>query len=229
MNGVTLEQLQAVLADQLLHAAVVSGHIQIEVAVEHWSSVAMVLRDQPEFDYAAFIDLSGVDYLQYGLTEWQTEHATQEGFDRAVDEHCQRRVLAWDKPRFAVVVQLLSITHGSRLQMKVFLPDPEWLRLPSLTKVWDGANWFEREAYDLFGIEFEGHPDMRRILTDYGFQGHPFRKDFPLVGEVEMRYDADEAKCVYEPVSIQHRVTVPKVFRHDHRYIPDANEGAMDD
>ena len=224
MSQVALDRLCSVLSAQLQQAHLVSGQAQIEVSVDDWPSVALALRDHPELDYGMFIDLCGVDYLQYGLMEWQTERATQEGVDRAVDEKCQRRMLAWEKPRFAVVTHLLSITHLTRLRVKVFLPDADWLRLPSVTDVWSGANWFEREAYDMYGIEFEGHPDLRRILTDYGFQGHPFRKDFPLVGEVEMRYDADQGKCVYEPVSIQPRITVPKVFRDDHRYLPDEQE-----
>lgn len=220
-----LTRLQAILPDTLDDACVDHGTLSVVVPMAHWLNVTKTLRDHPELSFQTFIDLSGVDYLHYGLSEWQTHTATAEGYDRAVDEAFTRREFTCSHPRFAVVLHVLSIEHRLRLRAKVFLPDESWLRLPSLVSIWHGANWFEREAYDLFGIEFEGHPDLRRILTDYGFQGHPFRKDFPLVGEVEMRYDAESAKCVYEPVSVQPRVTVPKVLRNDHRYL--ADEEAM--
>jgi NADH-quinone oxidoreductase subunit C len=220
------QQIEKHCADQVVSLSCHDHTLKLEVSPEQWLPVAQILRDRTELDFNYFIDLSGVDYLQYGLTEWQTETATSSGYDRAVDERMTRRAVPWDKPRFAVVVQLLSLRHQRRLQLKTFLPDPDWLRIESLTPVWNGANWYEREAFDLFGIEFEGHPDLRRILTDYGFKGHPFRKDFPLVGEVEMHYDGEQGKCVYGPVSIQHRVTVPKVYRHDHRYLPDDEAAA---
>lgn len=206
----------------LAHCSVVchaSDHYTcLEVPAGCWLEAGRVLHDHPALSFKMFIDLSGVDYLHYGLSEWQTHAATAQGYDRSVDESISRRYTPWEKPRFAVVLQLLSIEHGQRVALKTFLEDQDWLRLDSLTSVWSGANWFEREAYDLYGIEFEGHPDMRRILTDYGFHGHPFRKDFPLIGEVEMHYDASQQQCVYGPVSIQPRTTVPKVIRDDHRY-----------
>ena len=126
------------------------------------------------------------------------------------------RVIPWDKPRYGVVYHLLSRAFNQRLRIKVYLePEPV---IPSVNNIWPSANWYEREAFDLFGVVFDGHPDLRRILTDYGFSGHPFRKDFPLIGEVEMRYDAEKEQCIYEPVSIQERVLVPKVIRQDNRY-----------
>jgi NADH-quinone oxidoreductase subunit C len=123
-----------------------------------------------------------------------------------------------DSPRFAVVMHLLSVTHNRRLRVRAWLPDDEFPEIESVTDVWAGANWFEREAFDLFGILFSGHPDLRRILTDYGFVGHPFRKDFPLIGHVEMRYDPEQQRVIYQPVTIEPRVLVPKVIRDDHRY-----------
>ena len=126
------------------------------------------------------------------------------------------RIIPWDKPRFGVVYHLLSVAKNHRMRLKVYLGGEPML--PSVMNVWASANWFEREAFDLFGIVFDGHPDLRRLLTDYGFVGHPFRKDFPLIGEVEMRYDAAQQRCIYEPVSITPRVLVPKVIRDDNRY-----------
>ena len=158
-----------------------------------------------------------VDYLHYGEYDWETETATDKGFSRAVESQ-ESRAFILDKPRFAVVYHLLSISKNHRLRLKVFL-DEAHLTVPSAHDVWKGANWFEREAYDLFGVLFENHPDLRRILTDYGFIGHPFRKDFPISGHVEMRYDATLQRVIYEPVDIQPRVLVPKVIRNDNRYL----------
>ena len=178
-----------------------------------------MLRDEAAFEFKLLLDICGVDYLDYGLSHWRTESTTATGFSRAVDvSEDAERVYTWDKPRFGVVYHLLSLSHNCRARLKVFLPEAD-LQLPSVIDIWPAANWYEREAYDLFGIVFNGHPDLRRLLTDYGFKGHPFRKDFPLVGEVELRYDAKQARCVYEPVSIQPRVVVPKVIRNDNRYM----------
>jgi NADH-quinone oxidoreductase subunit C len=174
-------------------------------------------RDAP-FQFEQLTDLCGVDYLDYGVSEWRTVETTESGYSRGVETE-PTQVQTWDKPRYGVVYHLLSFALNQRLRLRVFL-DPEPI-VSSVIDIWNGANWFEREAYDLYGIVFEGHPDLRRLLTDYGFVGHPFRKDFPLIGEVELRYDAATQRCVYEPVSIQPRVLVPKVIRDDHRYLVD--------
>lgn len=194
----------------------------LEVLPDRLVQVAKALRDTTEFKFEQCVDVCGVDYLSYGLTEWRTEETTACGFNRATDISREERVLEWNKPRFAVVYHLLSVSHAHRLRLKVFL-DPEPI-IPSLIDVWPSVNWYEREAFDLFGIVFDGHPDLRRLLTDYGFKGHPFRKDFPLVGEVEMRYDAAQQRCIYEPVSIRQRVVLPKVIRRDSRYLDPKNQ-----
>jgi len=182
-------------------------------------AVCHTLRDAPDLKFQMRMDLAGVDYLHYGWDDWQTESATRSGFSRA-----RRAQSAAPDPhapgRFAVVYQLLSIAHNQRLRLRAKCPDADEPALDSVIDVWASANWFEREAFDLFGIVFRGHPDLRRILTDYGFIGHPFRKDFPLAGNVEVQYDPDKQRVVYRPVSITPRVLVPKVIRHDHRYEP---------
>jgi NADH-quinone oxidoreductase subunit C len=164
------------------------------------------------------MDLAGVDYLDYGRAEWRTNSATATGFSRGVNRTAPH-TLAGNK-RYAVVSQLLSLTYNQRLRLRVWAEDVEDPMVDSLTGVWASAEWFEREAFDLFGILFRGHPDLRRILTDYGFIGHPFRKDFPLIGNVEVRYDPQLQRVVYEPVSIEPRTLVPRVIRHDNRYDP---------
>lgn len=179
---------------------------------------ARALRDSPELRFEMLMDVSGVDFLQYGREEWLTSAATRSGFSRAREPDAPPDP---DMPgRFAVVYQLLSITHNARLRLRVTCPDTREPIVDSLVELWPSANWFEREAFDLFGILFRGHPDLRRILTDYGFIGHPFRKDFPLIGNVETRYDPEQKRVVYEPVSIVPRVLAPKVIRHDNRYDP---------
>ena len=164
------------------------------------------------------VDVCGVDYLHYGLADWQTESTTFTGFGRGVTEKPLHEADA-RKNRFAVVYHLLSLSQNHRIRLRVNLHDDAELMLDSVISVWPAANWFEREAFDLFGILFRGHPDLRRLLTDYGFVGHPFRKDFPLIGKVEARYDSTSKRVVYEPVSIEPRVLEPKVIRHDHRYL----------
>src|ERR1700731_438472 len=182
-------------------------------------AVCRTLRDAPELGFGMLMDLAGVDYLDYGRDEWQTASATHSGFSRG-------RVARSEPPdpngagRFAVVYNLLSISHNQRLRLAVKCPDSAEPVIDSVVDLWASANWFEREAFDLFGILFRGHPDLRRILTDYGFIGHPFRKDFSLLGNVEVQYDAEKKRVVYQPVSIVPRVLVPKVIRHDHRYDP---------
>ncbi len=184
----------------------------IEIPKEDLLTTAKKLRDDPEHRYDALIDLCAVDYLHYGLSEWETTKATGRGFDRAVDRSKSLEQLKWEKPRFAVVYHLLSYELNQRLRLKVFL-DQDPPIIESVVSIWPSANWYEREAFDLYGILFNNHPDLRRILTDYGFIGHPFRKDFPLSGTVEVRYDETLQRVIYEPVSIVPRVLVPKVIR----------------
>ncbi|MGN6454311.1 MAG: NADH-quinone oxidoreductase subunit C [Steroidobacteraceae bacterium] len=182
-------------------------------------SVCRTLRDSEELKFEMLMDLAGVDYLQYRADDWQTFSATRSGFSRArVEEGPVPDPAA--PGRFAVVYNLLSISRNQRVRLVAKCPDTAEPVLDSVVEIWASANWFEREAFDLFGILFRGHPDLRRILTDYGFIGHPFRKDFPLIGNVEVRYDPDRQRVVYQPVSIAPRVLVPKVIRHDHRYEP---------
>ncbi|MDA3914609.1 NADH-quinone oxidoreductase subunit C [Oleiagrimonas sp.] len=199
------------------------GQTTIEVASADLLSVATALRDEPEFDFCEVVDVCGVDYLGYGQNEWETTGASGTGFSRGVRGEAAGR-FDWegrprpdDMPRrFASVVHLLSLNHNKRLRVRTFCEDNDLPLVPSLAGLWPVANWFEREAFDLFGIVYEGHPDLRRILTDYGFVGRPFRKDFPLVGNVEVRYDPEKKRVVYEPVtSVVPRVLVPRVIRDD--------------
>jgi NADH-quinone oxidoreductase subunit C len=167
-----------------------------------------------------------VDYLTYGQDEWTTESATESGFSRGVE---RKPVIldesdTFDARRFAVVYHLMSVRQNVRLRLRVYTGDSNPPIVPSLVPVWGSANWFEREVFDLFGILFDGHPDLRRIMTDYGFIGHPFRKDFPLTGNVEVKYDAEKARVVYQPVSIEERTLVPRVIRDDNRYSADLRD-----
>ncbi|MDH5591448.1 MAG: NADH-quinone oxidoreductase subunit C [Gammaproteobacteria bacterium] len=206
-----LEQhFSKVLLDyELLH-----GEITLHVPVDSILEVCEQLRDQFGFDQ--LMDVCGVDYSEYGGSEWETKAASGHGFSRAVDGEGHMEPVS-EGYRFAVVYHLLSIQHNQRLRIKVRL-QAEFPIIDSVTGIWNSANWFEREAFDLFGILFDGHNDLRRILTDYGFIGHPFRKDFPLIGNVEMRYDAEQKRVIYEPVSIEERTLVPRVIRDDNRY-----------
>ena len=197
----------------------VKDMVTVELSAEHLIEVCTTLRDAPRFCFTQLTDLCGVDYLDYGLSDWRTHDTTNSGYSRGVEETKKQRVIAWDNPRFSVVYHLLSVEKNQRIRLKVYLSGEPLM--PSVIDLWASANWYEREAYDLFGIYFEGHPDLRRLLTDYGFKGHPFRKDFPLIGEVEMRYDAAQQRCVYGPVSIEPRISVPKVIRQDNRYSND--------
>lgn len=206
------------------------GETTMEIAPQDVLNVCRALHDEPEFAFQELVDLSGVDYLAFGDVEWETIDATGHGFSRGVS-----RMLDGTPPpgksgenattrRFAVAYHLLSIKNNERLRVKVYLPNNEPV-IDSVINVWSSANWYEREAFDLFGILFKSHPDLRRILTDYGFIGHPFRKDFPLTGHVEMRYDNEKQRVVYEPVSIEPRTLVPKVKRDDHRNLHVETEG----
>lgn len=192
--------------------------LTVEIPPASLLNVCHQLRDLPEFDFKMLVDVCGVDYLHYGLDDWQTASSTETGFSRGVLSKLERETPG--KPnRFAVVYHLLSLSNNQRLRLRVNIPDGEEIMVDSVMSIWPSANWYEREAFDLFGIVFKGHPDLRRILTDYGFVGHPFRKDFPLIGKVEARYDAKLKCVVYEPVSIEARILEPKVIRRDNRYL----------
>jgi len=230
------EKLDRHFADKVRIVERPGKRLVLEVDPANWQEVATDLRDNPKFAFAQLSDLCGVDYLGYGQTEWDTEDASSEGFSRAVEGLGPGRFNWADRPeavaqeqRFAVVVHLLSVKHNRRIRLRCFAPDDGLPIIPSLVDVWSSANWYERETFDLFGILFEGHPDLRRILTDYGFVGHPFRKDFPLIGNVTVRYDADKGRVVYEPVEIEPRVLVPRVIREDSRYKTDDIDLAADD
>ena len=211
------------------------GEVTIEVPQDRLLDVCKGLRDARELAFEQVMDIAGVDYSTYGQSEWETEAASGMGFSRGVDAHDAGRLgVTVDEAaasgangrRFAAVYHLLSITHNRRLRVRCFAPDDAFPVLPSVIDIWNSANWYEREAFDLFGIIFAGHPDLRRLLTDYGFIGHPFRKDFPLTGNVEMRYDPEQGRVIYQPVSIEPRVLVPRVIRHDNRYSGKADSNA---
>jgi len=219
--------IEARFGDALRRLPTICGELGYEVGTADLVTVSEGLRDTHGLQFELLVDLCGVDYLAYGRDEWNTE-ASGSGFSRGVlrgmdDESLPEEIepTDYDPPgRFAVVYHLLSLSLNHRLRLKVFCPDGIVPVLDSVTPVWASADWYEREAFDLFGILFRGHPDLRRLLTDYGFIGHPFRKDFPLSGNVEMRYDPEKGRVVYEPVSIEPRTLVPKVIRDDHRYEP---------
>jgi NADH-quinone oxidoreductase subunit C len=196
------------------------------VTRESLVEVATALRDEPEFGFEQLMDVCGVDYLHYGIDEWTTESATESGFSRGVERDfvIMDESDSFDPRRFAVVYHLLSLKNNSRLRLRVFTGGDNPPIVDSVVAVWNSANWFEREAFDLFGILFEGHPDLRRLLTDYGFIGYPFRKDFPLIGTVEVRYDPEKGRVAYQPVSIEPRTLVPKVIRDDNRYRPELKD-----
>ena len=202
-------KLESKLAEVLLDCEYVGGEVTIHISPEHLVPTCKLLRD--DFDFEQLMDLCGVDYSTYGGSAWETKSATDKGFGRAVD-NTSREEPEDEGFRYAVVYHILSLKHNMRLRVKVRL-DAGQPMIDSVTSIWESANWYEREAFDLFGILFDGHQDLRRILTDYGFIGHPFRKDFPLIGNVEMRYDADKKRVVYEPVSIQERTLVPRITR----------------
>jgi NADH-quinone oxidoreductase subunit C len=182
--------LQSALGDRIASLVRARGELTLTVKAAHYAEVTQTLRDDASLKFEQLIDLAGVDYADY-------------------------RNEPWEGPRFCVVSHLLSVTHNWRLRLKVFAPDDELPTVASVTEVWNSANWFEREAFDLFGIIFEGHLDLRRILTDYGFIGHPMRKDFPVTGHVEMRYDPEKKRVIYQPVTIEPRENVPRVVRED--------------
>jgi NADH-quinone oxidoreductase subunit C len=220
------------------------GELTFEVEPAALVALCTALRDEADWNFEQLIDLCGVDYSLYGIDEWNTETATFRGFSRGVNrvlpvgagntptlaradgaghvagEDAAAIAETSEQPRFAVVYHLLSLKHNRRLRLRAFCEPGEPPMVDSVIGVWKAADWFEREAFDLFGILFRGHPDLRRLLTDYGFIGHPFRKDFPLTGNVEVRYDPLKGRVVYEPVSIEPRTLVPRVIRDDNRYEP---------
>ncbi len=197
--SVSLERLNAliteVLGDKLKQHQTALGEVTLSVSSKDYYSVALTLKEHPQLCFDQLIDLCGVDYMDY-----------KEGAPSAFS----------DGPRFAVVLHLLSVEHNWRVRLRVFAPDDEFPILPSVNSIWSSVNWFEREAFDLYGIIFEGHEDLRRLLTDYGFIGHPFRKDFPVSGHVEMRYDSELARVIYQPITIEPREITPRVVREEH-------------
>lgn len=228
-------ELKARFGDLLTISGSASKVLTAEVAEDHWLEVCRALRDEPVFAFEQLTDLCGVDYLGYGQSEWETTDATFDGFSRGVEGLGPGRFKWRDLPeaedieqRFAVVIHLISIQHNRRLRLRTFASDEGFPLVPSLVEIWNSANWYERETFDLLGIVFEGHPDLRRILTDYGFTGHPFRKDFPLIGNVTVRYDEEKGRVVYEPVEIEPRVLVPRVIREDSRYKSDEIDKAAE-
>ena len=184
------QNLQTHFGDRIGSLEVALGEITIDVAIADYVAVMTELRDASDFGFAQLIDLCGVDYSTYGNAKWRGR-------------------------RFAAVSHLLSITNNARLRVRCFAPDDDFPSIPSLVSIWNSVNWFEREAFDLYGIVFPGHPDLRRILTDYGFIGHPFRKDFPISGYVEMRYDPDQQRVIYQPVTIEPREVTPRIVREE--------------
>jgi NADH-quinone oxidoreductase subunit C len=220
----TIDSLAARLTEHfgahVVRLPAVADELGFEVAPVDLIAICQELRDNPSFAFEVLADLSGIDYLAFGREEWETERATGTGFGRGVRPEWDLDAAPTPR-RFAISYQLLSITHNLRVRLRCYCETGEPPVIASVTGVWPGANWFEREVFDLFGVLFRDHPDLRRILTDYGFIGHPFRKDFPLSGHVEVRYDADKRRVVYQPVSIEPRTLVPRVIRvDDHRYDP---------
>ena len=213
------KKLEQQLGERISKVIVERDEITVELDKQYLRAVALLLRDEEQFAFTQLIDVCGVDYSEYGLCEWVTDSATCTGFERAAQREQKLRAFEFAKPTLAVAYHLLSVTNNQRLRLRVFLEEQPPM-LETVVDIWPAANWFEREAFDLFGIIFDGHPDLRRILTDYGFVGHPFRKDFPLSGHVEMRFDAGEGRVIYQPVSIQPRTLVPRVIRKDSRYQP---------
>lgn len=210
-------------------------HISLDLVVlnvepSQLLEVAQRLHDDPALSFKQLSDLCGVDYATYGQDEWGTDTGNMASFSRAVSAASTGSLSfgdgfelpASDRQRFVVVYHLLSLDHNVRLRLRCAASDDSMPVVPSICSIYSNANWYEREAFDLFGILFDGHPDLRRLLTDYGFIGHPFRKDFPLIGNVEMRYDSVKGRVIYEPVTIEPRVLVPRVIREDGRYVSGA-------
>ena len=234
-------RLREALGDRLAELRSSLDEITLEVRPADLRAVMLELRDGEGFKFEQLIDCCGVDYAAYGQDEWITEQATFSGFSRGVDGYSVGRLgitgiygvhevqSANTGRRFASVYHLLSLELNQRIRVKTYAEDDAFPVIDSVTDIWSSANWFERESFDLYGIVYEGHPDLRRILTDYGFVGHPFRKDFPLIGNVEVRYDPDKARVIYQPVTVEPRVLVPRVIREDNRYAERQPSGATAD
>ncbi|NKB37401.1 MAG: NADH-quinone oxidoreductase subunit C [Gammaproteobacteria bacterium] len=227
MTAVTenlLDRLRQRFDGYLSSSRIDVGQITLEFKADKLLEICLALRDEDAFQFTQLSDLCGLDYLTYGQADWETQDTTSTGFSRGVSARSQVEQ-EHSGPRYAVVYHLLSIVHNQRIRLRCLIED-EPLLVSSVAEIWASANWYEREAFDLFGIMFEGHPDLRRILTDYGFIGHPFRKDFPLEGNVEVRYDEEKGRVVYQAVSIQSRVLVPRVIRNDNRYQQDDEQAS---
>ena len=216
------QSLVDVFADRIAAPVTALGEVTIEVSAANYADVMRELRDNEALQFEQLIDLCGVDYLGYGQAEWDTTDVSSEGFSRGVEGQGPGRFSWESRPRgegperrFAAVSHLTSVRHNRRIRVRCFAADNAMPVLDSVVGVYPVANWFEREAFDLYGIIFSGHPDLRRILTDYGFIGHPMRKDFPVSGHVEMRYDAEQRRVIYQPVSIEPREITPRVIRED--------------
>lgn len=215
--------------DQMHRIASTCGELTYELDKDDLIEIATALRNEADFGFEMLMDVCGVDYLSYGSDEWTTDSVSGTGYSRGVvpepvilDESDE-----FDARRFAVVYHLLSIQNNVRLRLRIFTGSSNPPIVNSVVDIWNSANWFEREAFDLFGILFEGHPDLRRILTDYGFIGHPFRKDFPMIGNVEVSYDPEQGRVKYQPVSIEPRTLVPRVIRDDNRYSADLKDSKL--
>ena len=212
----TLMSLQGLIGERFGDAVqgsyVANGELTVEISAERLVEVATALRDESAFGCEILVDVCGVDYSAYGQDEWQTNVANT-GFGRGVSDFSNNPIAETHPHRFASVYDLLSVTNNQRLRVRCYIEDEAQPKIDSVVAIWPSANWYERESFDLFGIIYEGHPDLRRLLTDYGFVGHPFRKDFPVSGNVEARYDTEKGRVVYEPVSITPRVLVPRTIR----------------
>ncbi len=221
-----MEKIEARFGNQVKKIESICNELTYELDKEDLLEVATALRNEADFGFEMLIDVCGMDYLHYGHTEWTTQSATGTGFSRGVE---RKQVILddadeFDPKRFAVVYHLLSIQNNSRLRLRAFTGNSNPPVVKSVVDIWNSANWFEREAFDLFGILFDGHPDLRRILTDYGFIGHPFRKDFPIMGNVEISYDSEQGRVAYKPVTIEPRTLVPRSIRDDNRYSTDLKD-----
>ena len=221
-----MEKIDARFGNQVKKINSICNELTYELDKEDLLEVATALRNEADFGFEMLIDVCGVDYLHYGHTEWTTQSATGTGFSRGVER--KQMILDdsdnFDPKRFAVVYHLLSIQNNFRLRLRTYTGSSNPPIVKSVVDIWNSANWFEREAFDLFGILFDGHPDLRRILTDYGFIGHPFRKDFPIMGNVEISYDTEQGRVAYKPVTIEPRTLVPRSIRDDNRYSTDLKD-----
>jgi NADH-quinone oxidoreductase subunit C len=206
-NAMLSDALGSVFAEKVRFETAF-GAVTAVVAADRLVATMRSLRDLPEFRFETLIDICGVDYSAYGATARGLAYSSSDATPAEPPERLHGG-------RFAAVYHLLSITHNHRLRVRAFAPDDDFPVLPSVIDVWPSANWYEREAFDFYGVMFTGHPDLRRILTDYGFVGHPFRKDFPLSGNVEMRYDPEQGRVIYQPVTIEPREVVPRIIRED--------------